>query len=363
LKRHALVGFFGLALLACVALWTSVGYAATVALVRPPSRSPAVTEALFRLQGELLAVGLEVEVTERPASRGGGASDRRALLERMATERRLDAIIEVVGDGDVVSVDVLIFQRSPRRAELYRVAPEPGEPNRAEALAIRSIEVLRSSFLDLHLPPAPRRAKSDASPPPNAAKPAVPDSPDESTSAGTDARTLHLSERVALELGAGLLTRLSGVGPALLPVVRADWALYSPLVVQATLSGFGTKPTIETEVGSATVDQHYGLLGLCYCSPSATGLHPVVAFAAGALRTSFDGRAEAPQVGHHVTRWSLLLDGNVGARWRVSGQYFLTLAAHVQLAEPYVTVYFVNTRVATIDRPNLLFSLTVGAWL
>jgi hypothetical protein len=68
-------------------------------------------------------------------------------------------------------------------------------------------------------------------------------------------------------------------------------------------------------------------------------------------------------VGHQITRWSLLLDGSVGARLRLSRRYYLTLAAHMQLAEPYVSVYFVSTRVATTERPNLLVSLTVGAWL
>ena len=122
-------------------------------------------------------------------------------------------------------------------------------------------------------------------------------------------------------------------------------------------------PTIETEAGSATIAQQYGLLGLCYCVPSATGLQPFVAFAAGALRTSFDARAEPPHVAHQITRWSLLLDRSVGARLRLSRRYYLTLAGHMQLAEPYVSVYFVSTRVATTERPNLLVSLTVGAWL
>ncbi len=363
MKRRAGDHFSALALLACVALWTDLGNAATVALVRPSSRSPALTEALFRLQGELLAVGLEVLVTERPTSRGGGETDRRALLERMAIERRLAAIIEVVGAGGVASVDIWIFQRSPRRSEFYRVAPEPDEPNAAEALAIRAIEVLRSSFLDLQLPPTRPRARSVAPRAPGVAETPEPDAADEPTPGGAEARASDHVERVGLELGAGMLTNLDGVGPAFLPVVRLDWALHPLLVAQATLSGFGTRPTIETEAGSATVAQHYGVLGLCYCSPSATGLHPFVAFAAGALRTSFDGRAEPPQVGHHVTRWSLLLDGSVGARLRLSRRYYLTAAAHLQLAEPYVAVYFVNTRVATTERPNLLVSLTVGAWL
>jgi hypothetical protein len=39
------------------------------------------------------------------------------------------------------------------------------------------------------------------------------------------------------------------------------------------------------------------------------------------------------------------------------------MAAHVQVAAPYVAIYFNDNRVATTGRPNLLLSLTVGAWL
>jgi hypothetical protein len=280
----------------------------------------------------------------------------------VATERRLDAIIEVVGDASVASVDIWIFQRSPRRSEFYRVEPEPDEPNAAEALAIRAIEVLRSSFLDLHLP-APRRAKSVAPPPPEAEKARAPVAADGAMAEDRPGLVSHRVEHVGLEVGAGMLASLDGVGPAILPVVRFDWALHPWFVAQATLSGFGTRPSIETDAGSATVDQHYGVLGLCYCSPSATGLKPFFALAAGALRTAFDGQAEPPRTGHHVTHWSFLLDGSLGARLRLSPRYYLTLAAHLQLAAPYVSVYFVNTRVAATEHPNLLVSLTVGTWL
>ena len=37
--------------------------------------------------------------------------------------------------------------------------------------------------------------------------------------------------------------------------------------------------------------------------------------------------------------------------------------AHAQLAEPYPAVRFVGAVVATSARPNLLLTLTIGAWL
>ncbi len=69
------------------------------------------------------------------------------------------------------------------------------------------------------------------------------------------------------------------------------------------------------------------------------------------------------QAGHRVDQWSFLLDGSLGAGLRLYRRYYLTLAAHVQMAEPYVAIHFVDAVVATSGRPNLLLTLTVGAWL
>jgi hypothetical protein len=81
------------------------------------------------------------------------------------------------------------------------------------------------------------------------------------------------------------------------------------------------------------------------------------------LRTAIDGQAEAPAEAHVVEHWSFLLDGSAGARVRLPGQTFFTLALHVQVAAPYVAVHIADTLVATTGRPNVLLTLTVGAWL
>ena len=95
--------------------WTAPLYAATVAIVRPQSPSPDWTETLSRLHGELLSVGLEVELTEGPAARVLGTADSRAWLEKLAAERGVDAIIDIVGEVAPVAVDVWLVDRPPRR--------------------------------------------------------------------------------------------------------------------------------------------------------------------------------------------------------------------------------------------------------
>jgi hypothetical protein len=339
-----------LLIVALVTFWATGARAANIAILRPSGSSPELAEALNRLKGELFALGLDVKVVERPTSPEAAAVDARAWLEQTATEREIDAMIDVIGDTAPTAVDVWIFERSPRRSRVSRVVLEPNAPNGAELLAIRAIEVLRANFVEIDLA---ARAKTEV-PLPVTAPPR-----DEQAKPPPAGR----SEFLGVEAGAAILTSLDGIGPAFLPLVRVDWAMNSWLVAQGTLAGFGTRPTLESAAGSASVAQGYGVLGLCYCLPSEPGIRPFVSLSAGALRTSFEGQADAPERGHSVDQWSFLVDASLGARLRFAGSYYLTPAFHVQLAEPYVAVHFVDELVASSGRPNLLASLTLGAWL
>jgi hypothetical protein len=335
-----------LLLVALLLVWAGRVHAAHITILRPPRSSPEHAEALFRLKGELLALGLKVEIADRPARRAPDQTDPRAGLERMAAERGIDAIIDVVGEAVPTAVDIWIFQRSPRRTEVSRVQVEPSARNAAETLAIRAIEVLRSNFVEIDLAARAQLHATVSPPPPEQVPPPPPP-----------------AQGLGLEAGAAVLTSLDGVGPAILPLVRFGWAANTWLAVQATVAGFGTRPTVEAPTGSARVAQQYAVLGLCYCSASDSGIRPLVSLSAGALRTSLEGEADAPEEGHRIERWSFLVDGSLGAQLGLSGRYHLTLASHVHMAEPSVAVHLVDTLVATTGRPNLVMSLTVGAWL
>jgi hypothetical protein len=120
---------------------------------------------------------------------------------------------------------------------------------------------------------------------------------------------------------------------------------------------------IETDVGRLRVAQQYAVAGISCCGPFEAGFEPLLSLSAGALRTSLDGEAVPPNQGHRVATWSFLLEGSFGLRLPLTGPYYSTIASHVQLAEPQVAVRAVDSTVATSGRPNVLLSLTVGAWL
>jgi hypothetical protein len=327
--------------LAAVALAAGRAQAATVVVVRHAGATAELTETVSRLHGELLSLGLEVVFTDRADV--GSASTA-------------DAVLDIVGEGTPAAVDISVFDRRRGTSEISRVALEPGVPNAPGRLAIRAVEVLRSRLAEIDLSarePRARdpRAPASAAPPAAVVAPAAPAAP------------ANLAPRFGLEAGAAMLTSLDGVGPALLPIARFGWTAGPRLVLQATLAGLGSRPAVTTPAGSARVAQHYGMLGACLCAPAAQAIGPFATLAAGVLRTAVDGQADAPELAHFVARWSLLVEASAGARVRLPGRYFLATAAHVQLAEPYIAIHFVDTLVATSGRPNLLVSLTAGAWL
>ncbi len=324
--------------------------AATIVIIRPTSASPEMTETVSRLHGELLSLGIDVAFAERAAVTATGPSDARARLEPIATARDADAVIEVAAEPAPAAVDIYVLDRRAHRSEVSRVSAESSAENAPARLAIRTIEVLRASLVEIDLAARSRAGSSDVQ--------VVATAPPPQTSAPSSA-----VGRIGVEAGAAVLTSVDGVGPAVLPAVRIGWAMPSGLVVHATLAGLGTHPVLTAPAGTARVAQQFAVLGISSGAPSARRIRPYAGIAAGVLRTAIDGEADPPAEAHSVNRWSALLDGSVGARASGPSQTFLTLAAHVQVATPYVAVHIADTVAATTGRLNLLLTLTVGAWL
>ena len=329
---------------------TGPAQAATVAILWPKAPATDVTQALTLLRGELLSVGLEVTVSDRAGARGVGGTDSLAWLEALAA-RGTGAVIDVVGDDVLEAVDVWVLKTHPRRFEVTRVAVEPNTPRQPEMLALRAVEALRAGLLQSDW--AERRRRYE----PIAGLPMV------SVPAGEAHELASHGERVGLEVGAVGMMSLDGLGPAVLPTLRVGWAARPWLVMQASAAGLGSRSTVATTAGNARVAQQYAVLGGFYRLRSAQRLWPFFGLAAGALRTSVEGQDGWGTGGHTAERWSGLIDVSLGAGLRLYGRSYLTLAAHAQVAEPYVAIHIVDTVGATSGHPNLLLTLTVGAWL
>jgi hypothetical protein len=316
--------------------------AATVVVVRPLRPSPVANETLVRLYGELLAIGFEVQMADRPPAFGAEGAELRAWLDEMANQRGADAVVDIVGSP--LAVTVWVADRGSHRFQPTRVDLEPNAANATEQLAIQAIEVLRSSFVEMNLATRARQtAKASATAPAIASSQA--------------------SARFGLELGAEGLMSLDGVGPAVLPTARFDWDVRPWLVIQAALAGLGTRPNVERDAASTSVAQSYGLLG-ARCRPWATQpVRPLLGIAVGIMRTSLEGHVSAPEGAHAVGQWSLLFEGNAGVELALGRRYRLLGIVHAQVAAPYVAIHFGDALVASTGRPNLLASLALGAEL
>lgn len=328
--------------------WGSPALAHSVVLLRPPSPTASTTELLQRLRGELLSVGFEVTVRDRS---GSNASDEASepWQRTLAAEARCDAAVDVVGEPTPVAVDVWIIDSEQSFQLLARVNADANSDNSSKGLAIRTSEVLRARLFETRVD-NPQQRPSAAVPPPDR------------RSVEAESSTRQPARRLGFELGAAGVTSLDGVGPAVLPLVRFDWALDPKFVLQLSLAGLGTRPSIATAAGSADVAQQYALFGASYRLGGERRVSPLAALSLGALHTGVAGDAEQPREGRSVDQWSFLVEASLGAAFRLSQRYAVLLSGHAQLAQPYVAIHFGDQKVASSGRPNLLVSLTLGVW-
>lgn len=331
-------------------VWASTLFAATVVVVRPTSTSPQATEMLTFLRGELLSVGFDTLMAERPGAGNLQSSDPREWLGQLAVEHGAIAVIDILGEQSVAAVDVWVL-KTPGRFEVTRVAVDPETTNSSVRLAIRALEALRASLVEVDFRDRYRPRQRQL--PPSTIAP----------SEGPPALPADAHEHIGLEVGGTALMSLDGVGPTFLPVVGVDWAARTWLVVHATMAGMGTRATVTTSAGSARIAQQYAVLGGSYRFRPERSLWPLVSIGTGVLHTSIEGQSIRGERSNGDGQWSLLADMGFGVGMRLYRSYRLTLSGHVQVAHPYIAVHFGDPVVATAGHPNVHFDLTVGAWL
>jgi hypothetical protein len=320
--------------------------ATTITLVRPASSSAEVTETLSRLRGELHSLGFEPLMASAQPSELNEATPSRWPNE-LVTEGDSGAVIHIVAGEAVTAVNVWIRQRPEAAWQMVKIAPDPLASNQPESLALRAIEALRAGLLMTEQTP-PKGSETVAEP----------------RAVEGEVGKIAVSEhRWGLEAGAGVLMSFHGAGPALLPIVRIDWAPRPSLVVQAAWAGPGSRATVSGSMGKARIAQQFGLLGACYRLRHDRRVWPFLGLAAGVMRSSIEGRADPGAEARSQIQWSFLLDAALGAGLRLSPRFEFSLAAHVQGAEPSLVVHVADAGAATAGRPNLLLALTLGAWL
>ncbi|WP_437665687.1 hypothetical protein [Sorangium sp. So ce1182] len=350
---RALALFGALALLLCAPRPAASAAAARVILVQPSAADPSISEALIRIRGELVADGFDVELLDSQS-----ASAPRPAMDDAGQQAGSAALIGLflAPDGQAAElwvVDPLTNKTLVRRIDTRGEAPE----HIAEVLAVRAVELLRASLLELLM--SSRRAAA----PPAAPRPTAVQGPRSAE------RSLDQPSRRStwgVELGGGLLANPGGIGPSLLLVARlraAPLGPLGPIEGRLSLAGLGTAPRVVGPQGSATVQQRLGLVEIAALPWPELRLRPRFSAGLGVLHVSVDGEASWPYRGVHSARWAFAADVGAGVEFGITRRLDIVAEAHALVAHPYPVVRFVETEAARGARPALLGTLSLVGWL
>jgi hypothetical protein len=313
---------------------------ALVVLVRPPTRSGLVNEAITRIRGELVADGFDVRVVDAPLG-----ADTASVLASADRQTNAAATLGLFLHADAKLAEVWVVDRLTQKTVMRSVEmPAPADGSAPEVLARRSVELLRASLLEM-LVDTRERAVESPEPHTNASRWA--------------ARALERPSRWGFEAGALVLGGFGGVDGAVLPVARARFAFERRLAARLTLAGLGTRPEVETPHGSATVSQELGLLELLGEIAPRSWLGPIVSLGVGAYHAGVDGSASFPYAGLEEDRFVFAADFGAGLVFSLTSAFALSLEGHVLLVTPRPVIRFLEVEAAELGNPLVSAALTL----
>jgi hypothetical protein len=342
---------------AFTSLWSCAGVAATdspvVALVRPSTSTASTAEAMNRIQGELTAEGFDVILVDAPIVLTDAPDNPAAAA---SPDRDAIASIELVVDARDRSAELRVMDRLTNKAVVRRAIIEaPEGPQFAQVLAVRAVELLRASLVEVlvlsHPPPV--------AVPPAAAKVAV-----ERARTWTESSLdLKRSPAFGFDAGAAVLAGFGGIGPAMVGVLRLRRALGRSFQLRVTAAGLGTQPTVRASSGSASISQDLGLVEVLFTPLPDRVVRPVVSLGAGPFFIAVDGQATSPFSPAQSTGWSAAFDAGVGAEVHLGRHFDLSAEAHAFITRPYQVTRFLGQDDADVSQPTILGTVTVVGWL
>lgn len=309
-----------------------------VAIVLEGGQKGQRSEIEIRLRSELGAAGFSVVAVE------SNRDDPRAL-ERAAKDTGSIAAIAVVQPmGNGVDAAVWITDRVTGKTLFRRVHVDPRTRDATAVFAIRAVELLRASLLELNdqhrprgeVPPTPALEKW--------VKPPV---------------SHAVARRGEVRAGAAVLAGPGGLPPGVAPALAFSW--------RATASWSGAVEfrgpaigTLRRQVGSATLDQELLSAEARFEPWPARRLAPFVAAGLGVYHLGAHGSANPPYQGANGHAWSAAVLGGVGLCWIVFGPMLFSLELDAAYLAPRVGVRFAGKTVAAGGHPMLMGTAGLG---
>jgi hypothetical protein len=260
----------------------------------------AVREAATRLQAELIAAGFVVDIEETPAT------DPRDELESGGSQSF--ASIAILRSGSQAVTDVWVVDGISGKTLIRRVeaGAEPG-PTAARTLAIRAVELLRASLLEVSGRPHPEvEAQPEGKPVPM----------DVARWMEPTAAPRHALTGWSVELGAAM-SLTGGFGPALGPSAGVARAVATGWIVGVRWLGPTFGPELRSPVASADVRQMMAVAEARLVF-GTWRVAPLMTLGLGASDTWAQGQAAPPLQAHTANGLSAVVNASVGLHVRLS---------------------------------------------
>jgi hypothetical protein len=328
-----------------------------VQLLESNTVAPRARRCLTRLREELTAGGFQVTVSEF-----GAGGDALWMVDPPSPRDGSLATIALIGNPDDGPAELWIVDGAAGGRAVVRrlVVPAGTSTHDDEVLAIRTLEFLRASALELARAPT-TTATATPTPAPTAphAMPAAVITPEHAPAPASPLAPPGARGPFSFELGLSLLAASLSLEPAYLPVARLRAEMASLLEARITVAGLGTRPQLVRSTGTATVGQTLGLVEMRVAFRRGQTLRPAVGVGGGVLLVQVDGAGNGSYEGRGGRAWAGLLDISAGLTIALGRRLAIAIDAHGQVAAPYPSVRFSGQEAARIDRPALLTSLTL----
>jgi hypothetical protein len=120
---------------------------------------------------------------------------------------------------------------------------------------------------------------------------------------------------------------------------------------------------VQTQAGSATVEQGVAVVECAVEIAHGRWLRPVASLGAGAYYVGVDGTGTATSRGQHAGIVAFALDAGAGAAIPLTARLEAIVEAHAVLAEPGIAIRFFDIDAAKIGRPSILATVTIAGWI
>jgi hypothetical protein len=325
-------GAFGAAILLFVAASDA---APRVAVVLNPNAA-ASSGYETQLRSELQAAGFEVVSISAEASTP-------EQLEAIAVQSQSVAAISLAQPSGAVSASVWVTERITGKTLLRAVRPEKLGPEAPSIIALRAVELLRASLLELNEAHAPRGAL----PVPPSVRAWV--APRASSEPPKPART----PAWGIAVGPGLLASPGGIPAEVAPSLGFLWHPTASLTGELRWEG-PYLSTVNASIGSASVSQSFITFRARY-EPFAqqARFSPWGALGLGGHHMRVHGSAHAPYAAGSDSAYTFVGLAGLGMRIRLGAGLFITPEVSAVFAANRPVVRFADQTTASAGRPWL----------